>query len=431
MDKKFPQDPAGVMATKGQKTSCFPAVFPHSCPAQTVCTQETIAVLKWEEVSQVTPSTSFHMEHLCNYDTGASRSLCMLVTRRTATSPLSSLPRPWSRSTDKQRTSLALCPSSCSVPGPDSLSRASALWEEETVYISVGFLQGHGLGFCGKDLKWEGIFCEQQLPSFWPEPVPASPKTAKAVSISCLLMALGKRPWDGQWGLGQLEMWTKVFSPLHTALPACPSELGVHRRLWGDTAKQLTPSDHRDFPQHVMPCSAIKPWGWRLSGAPLAQKLAGHQFVIILGFQGFFSLLCFYLFICLVWFLFGWFCFNLVKLLLYQPTSVFTFLILSPRARKWVSGYVVLRCQAGINHDSPLQNHNSSALCKQHLNNGTQAASADQDWGREQELQLWIFRKNHEYDKKSSHRKTSVLKMETVTNTGIVVLTKTAKWAFL
>lgn len=35
MDKKFPQDPAGVMATKGQKTSCFPAVFPRSYPAQT------------------------------------------------------------------------------------------------------------------------------------------------------------------------------------------------------------------------------------------------------------------------------------------------------------------------------------------------------------------------------------------------------------
>lgn len=197
MDKKFPQDPAGVKATKGQKTSCFPAVFPHSCPAQTVCTQESTAVLKWEEVSQVTPSISFHMEHLCNYDRGASRSLCMLVTRRTTTSPLSSLSRPWSRSMDRQR-SLALCPSSCSVPGPDSLSRASARWEEETLYISVGFLRGRGLGFCGKDLKWEGIFCEQQLPSFWPEPVPASskiqPLLAEAVSISCLVMALGKRP---------------------------------------------------------------------------------------------------------------------------------------------------------------------------------------------------------------------------------------------
>ncbi|XP_054370130.1 BRO1 domain-containing protein BROX isoform X3 [Molothrus ater] len=48
-------------------------------------------------------------------------------------------------------------------------------------------------------------------------------------------------------------------------------------------------------------------------------------------------------------------------------------------ARKCVSGCVVLSCQAGINHDS-------SALCKQHLNDGTQAASADQDCGRKQEL---------------------------------------------
>lgn len=39
MDKKLWKDPAGAMATKGQKTM-FPAVFPHSCPAQTLCTQE-------------------------------------------------------------------------------------------------------------------------------------------------------------------------------------------------------------------------------------------------------------------------------------------------------------------------------------------------------------------------------------------------------
>lgn len=84
----------------------------------------------------------------------------------------------------------------------------------------------------------------------------------------------------------------------------------------------LTPSDQRDFPQHMMPCSAIKPRGCRLAGAPLAQKLAGHQFVVFLGFGLLFlpfpCVVLVFLFICF-WVLF---CFNLVKLLLSQPTSV-------------------------------------------------------------------------------------------------------------
>lgn len=79
----------------------FSCSFSTQLPSTDSVHSRKAAVLKWEEVSQVTPSTSFHVEHLSNYDRGASRSLCMLVTRRTATSLLSSLPRPWSRSTDK------------------------------------------------------------------------------------------------------------------------------------------------------------------------------------------------------------------------------------------------------------------------------------------------------------------------------------------
>lgn len=209
------------MATKGQQSSCFSAVIPYSCPAQTLC---SLAALNWEKVSQVTPSTSLYGEHLCNYWQGDIQEPVHALW------PGEQLLLHWGHCQGHGAgalTNTISCPVSQQLFCPEAWQPLQGICplgrEQHDVCICLGFFWGPGLAFHGKDSKWEGCrgsFCEQQLPSCWPEPVPASPKTepllAKAVSISHLLVAVGKRLWGGQWN-GQLEMWTKGFSSLHTA----------------------------------------------------------------------------------------------------------------------------------------------------------------------------------------------------------------------
>lgn len=63
----------------------------------------------------------------------------------------------WSRSTDRHRQSLALCPSSCSVPGPGSLSRAAALWKKSFMMLCTSLWGFSGvMGWVSTARIWSG-----------------------------------------------------------------------------------------------------------------------------------------------------------------------------------------------------------------------------------------------------------------------------------
>lgn len=134
------------------------------------------------------------------------------------------------------------------LPGSCPLGRE----RPDAVYISVGFLWGRGLGFRGKDLKWggcRGSFCEQQLPSCWPEPIPASPKEAPLLPKLC-----PSAPCSWLWGKGRevdteaLGSWKcEPRAPLLCMLPCqgAPAGWECTGGCEGDTAGQLNPSDQR------------------------------------------------------------------------------------------------------------------------------------------------------------------------------------------
>lgn len=242
------------------------------------------------------------------------------------------------------RRSLALCPSSCSVPGPGSLSRASALWEK-MLRTSLWFLQCHGPGFCGKGLKWEGCrssFCKQQLPHFGQSPFQAAQKQSHSWPKLC---PSGACSW--LWGKGRevdneaLGSWkyeTKA-SLLCTLLcqhtPAgwgCTGGCkGTQRGNWPPLSRGIS---------HSMWCHAQQSnhgdRGWQ--GLPWLRNWLGISLLFFLGFKVVFSL--FFVVFCLFgWLVLVWFCFNLVKLLLSQPTSVFLPFWFSPPGlgSEWVA----------------------------------------------------------------------------------------------
>lgn len=82
---------------------------------------------------------------------------------------------------------------------------------------------------------------------------------------------------------------------------------------------QLTPTVQRDTPHYMASCSAwkLREWGcvWRLAGANIAQRLAGHQ---LFGSKQFFSF-------CIICFLTGFVFFSSLSLVwVFFPLNYYT-----------------------------------------------------------------------------------------------------------
>lgn len=172
-------------------------------------------------------------------DRGASRSPCMLCDQESSYPSIKDTAKAVEQE-HWQTQSLALCPSSCSVLGPGSLSRAAALWEESGVMLCISVWGFSGIvGWVSVARIWSGkaagaASVSSSCPHVGQSPFQTAPKTAPLLPKLCPSAPcswLGKRPWGGQWGLGQLGMWTKGFSPLHADQKVQNCLVQLHRYL--------------------------------------------------------------------------------------------------------------------------------------------------------------------------------------------------------
>lgn len=151
-----------------------------------------------------------------------------------------------------------------------------------------------------------------------------------------------------------LGLWSKVlitqgcFSHCSAGL-LCLSEhptserLGVHKHMGGDTAGTADP---RDSPEHMVPCSAMKP-SRKFGCVVISQELTRHRSAGVAFYQlGF-------LFLSLIFFV----CFFLCLLNSLSQTMSFHFYPTnspSQPTREEVSKCMGFRCFLGLNHILPL-----------------------------------------------------------------------------
>lgn len=123
-------------------------------------------------------------------DRGASRSPCMLCDQESSYPSIKDTAKAVEQE-HWQTQSLALCPSICSVPGPGSLSRAAALWEESGVMLCISVWGFSGIvGWVSMARIWSGkasgaASVSSSCPHVGQSPFQTAPKTAPLLPKLC------------------------------------------------------------------------------------------------------------------------------------------------------------------------------------------------------------------------------------------------------